>query len=103
VHRYFGSDCLSSADESSVQSGTPTYRCRLCTVPEQEVSGSVFRATPFRVAVLLKGLDGALEAAGGIALLAAPPGWVIGLIWFEYRRVGHAGRAGTRGARMPAK
>jgi uncharacterized membrane protein len=40
-------------------------------------SNANIRETLFRIAVLLKGLDGALEAAGGIALLAAPPLWVL--------------------------
>lgn len=31
----------------------------------------------FRVSVLLKGLDGALEIAGGIALWAVSPGWIV--------------------------
>jgi uncharacterized membrane protein len=37
---------------------------------------SKLRELLFRIAVSLKGLDGVLETAGGIALLVASPGWI---------------------------
>jgi len=36
----------------------------------------------FRISVLLKGLDGVLEIAGGIALWAVSPGWIVRAVGF---------------------
>lgn len=36
----------------------------------------------FRIAVVLKGLDGALEIAGGIALWIVSPGLITRMVWF---------------------
>ncbi len=41
-----------------------------------------FRELLFRISVLLKGLDGALEIAGGFALWAISPGFIVRVIGF---------------------
>jgi uncharacterized membrane protein len=46
-------------------------------VPGKNTTHSRFRELLFRIAVLLKGLDGVLETAGGVTLLVASPAWVV--------------------------
>lgn len=41
------------------------------------MSHSGFREQLFRIAVVLKGLDGVLETAGGVILLATSPAWLV--------------------------
>jgi uncharacterized membrane protein len=43
----------------------------------ERTSHSGLRELLFRIAVLLKGLDGVVETAGGIALLVASPAWIL--------------------------
>jgi uncharacterized membrane protein len=46
-------------------------------MPGEKTSHSGPRELLFRVAVVLKGLDGAIETAGGLALLVASPAWIL--------------------------
>lgn len=46
-------------------------------MPGKKAIHSRLRELLFRVAVSLKGLDGVVETAGGIALLVAPPAWIL--------------------------
>ena len=46
-------------------------------MPGENTSQSRFRELLFRIAVVLKGLDGVLETAGGVILLAISPAWIV--------------------------
>jgi uncharacterized membrane protein len=46
------------------------------------IKGAALRELLFRVSVLLKGLDGAFEILGGVALLALSPSWILGAVAF---------------------
>jgi uncharacterized membrane protein len=46
------------------------------------IKGAALRELLFRVSVLLKGLDAAMEIVGGIALLAISPAWILRVVAF---------------------
>jgi uncharacterized membrane protein len=46
------------------------------------IKGAALRELLFRVSVLLKGLDGAFEIVGGVALLAVSPSWILSVVAF---------------------
>lgn len=46
-------------------------------MPSENTTHSKFRELLFRIAIVLKGLDGVLEAAGGAILLVTRPDWIV--------------------------